>query len=76
MPEFDQYSAGTEAVFSLDAECVASSEKALLVKFADGSKHWIPITQIDGAHSDIFMKGDKGMIAFTPWFARQKGWIK
>ena len=53
-------------------EIVRGTEKALLVRLAEGEEVWLPLSQI--ADADDYRAGQKsGTISVTEWIAQQKG---
>lgn len=67
MPEF------AEKVEIDDCTGVRATEKALLVRFADGDTHWIPQSQIDD-DSEVYRPGDEGTLIVNEWWAKKEGW--
>lgn len=55
-----------------DAELVAQTEKAILIKW-DGEETWIPRSVIEG--SDLEEKGDVGCVEVKTWFAKKQEWV-
>ena len=52
-------------------EIRAESEKAFLVRFADGEQKWIPFSVV--ADADDYNKGDgPGTISVAEWFASKE----
>lgn len=55
-----------------DCVCVAESQKALRVQFADGTFRWVPRSQLaGGTDPEIAKKGDKGTLYVSAWLARK-----
>jgi len=58
-----------------DAECTAETETAILVEAPDFDEpEWIPQSQIT-EDSDVWRKGDDGVLMVTEWWAEKKGWV-
>lgn len=57
-------------------EALVETEKALLVRFEDGRKEWIPKGQIDD-DSEVFdaTEHKAGCLVVTEWIAKQKGLV-
>jgi len=57
----------------LDFEKVVKvTDKALLVRFTDGTESWLPFSQV--ADSDDYEEGDgPGTISITDWLANERG---
>ena len=66
MPDF------REKVRIDDAECVAETDKALLV-IVDDRKEWIPKSQVDD-DSEVFdaSKNSRGTLVISQWIAKQR----
>lgn len=60
---------------TLDAvECIASTDKALLVYVPDlGDKVWLPKSQILEEDSDNLDVGEVGTLVVSAWIAKEKG---
>jgi hypothetical protein len=54
-----------------DAEVIAESPKAILVKIGDEEQFWIPQSQIDD-RSEVRRRGDKGTLMISEWIWEQK----
>jgi hypothetical protein len=48
------------------------TDKAILVKFEDGSKSWIPKSVIDD-DSEVYQMGTDGTLIVKQWFAEKEG---
>lgn len=67
MPSF-----GEEVIRIDDCRGVGATDKALWVELPDGSREWIPQSQIDD-DSEVWKEGDRGMLIIGAWIAAQKG---
>lgn len=74
MTIFDQYEFNDRIAFCDDVRAIHETETGLLVKLPDGSKEWVPKSQLD-VTSDVKRLGDDGLLVVTSWIAKQKGWI-
>lgn len=54
-----------------DAECIAETDKAILVRL-DGEEHWIPKSVVHD-DSEVFANGDAGELVVMEWFAKKNG---
>jgi len=52
-------------------ECVADTEKALLCRLEDGTKFWVPRSQVN-EDCEIEGQGDIGVLIIPEWIAREK----
>ena len=59
--------------FSFETACKAETQKAILVTY-EGKDTWVPKTQILD-DSEVFAKGDEGLLVITEWIAKQKDWL-
>jgi len=57
-----------------DGEVIHASDDAILFKEEGGEKYWVPKSQIHD-NSEVWKKGDVGILIVTEWLARKKGWI-
>lgn len=55
-----------------DCYAVRETEKALLVRVADGREVWVPKSLI-APGSDVNATNDEGELAVAAWFARKEG---
>lgn len=58
------------------AVCKAETEKAILVEaeiFDEPT--WIPQSQIQ-EESEVWKKGDEGLLVVSEWWAKKQGWIE
>jgi hypothetical protein len=53
-----------------DVRAVRESEKAVLCELSDGTRHWVPKSQIDSL-SDVKSLGDSGMLTVSRWWAER-----
>lgn len=60
-----------EVVEFCDVECIAETDKALLVRLGD-EEHWVPKSVVHD-DSEIFAKGDVGELVVMEWFAKKNG---
>jgi hypothetical protein len=58
--------------YSLDAECIDESAKAIRVEFEDGTRTWIPKSVIDD-DSEVYAMGTNGSLVVKDWFAEKEG---
>ena len=57
-----------------DCECIAETEKAILVEINEwGEEDWVPKSQIHD-DSEVYEKDTSGTLIVSGWFAREKGW--
>lgn len=56
------------------AECIAETEKAILVTGPDIEKTWVPKGHVLEA-SEVQGKGDEGWLVVTAWIAKEKSWL-
>jgi hypothetical protein len=57
-----------ETVLIQHTTATRETDKAILVKFADGSEHWIPKSQLQPG-SEVRARGDEGDVVISQWFA-------
>lgn len=58
-----------------DAECIQSTDKAILVSAPDFDEpRWIPQSMVHD-DSDVWEKGDEGILIVQEWWAKKQGWI-
>ena len=57
-----------------DVVCEQSTDKAILCVFEDGTKHWIPNSQVDD-DSEVYEHGHEGKLVVSLWIAEQKGLV-
>jgi hypothetical protein len=62
-----------------EGEVLRETEKAILFQEDEGldrekKPYWVPKSQIHD-NSEVWQKGQVGMLVVKEWFARQKGWI-
>lgn len=55
-------------------EAIRATEKAVLVRRANGEEVWVPQSQICD-DSEIFRRGDTGTLVVKRWYAEKEGWI-
>lgn len=67
---FDEREDG--AVETSGAEAIAETEKAILVLMSDGSKHWVPKSQLHD-DSEVYQDEDKGTLVVSDWWANKAG---
>lgn len=63
-----------QSVEFLRASCHGETDRALLIQFETGEKHWMPKSQIDDA-SEVYAEGQVGTFVCTQWIAEQKGLV-
>lgn len=56
----------------IDVTIIAETEKAVLCDFGSGIEYWIPQSHVDD-ESEIWHKGDEGVLVVSEWIAEQKG---
>lgn len=71
MNEWSDY--GEKHVSMDKVEAIDESDAAVRVRFEDGTRTWIPKSQI-GEDSEVYEKGHDGILVVTRWFAEQRGW--
>lgn len=58
-----------------DSHVLRESEKAVLCDVSEVGEQWIPKSQIT-TNSEVWKPGqERGDLAVTKWFARERGWI-
>jgi hypothetical protein len=57
-----------------DVECVGATPRAIRVRLADGTQHWIPQSQITPM-SEVYELGNRGRLIVSRWFARKEGLV-
>ena len=55
-----------------DVEAVGQTEKALLVRFDEDDEEWVPQSQIH-EDSEVWNKGDVGLLVVTEWWSQKAG---
>jgi SH3-like domain-containing protein len=56
-----------------EVSVVRETEKAILVRTADGDEAWVPKSQLVAEGTDVDGTGDVGTIAIPRWLAEEKG---
>jgi hypothetical protein len=57
-----------------NVECIAQTDKAILVEGDTlDEPTWIPQSQVH-EDSEVYAKGHKGALHVSTWFAEQRGW--
>lgn len=54
-----------------EAECLRTTEKAILVRLETGKEVWIPNSQVHD-DSEVFALRHKGRLLITAWWARKE----
>lgn len=55
-----------------DATATRETDRALLVRLANGTDHWIPKSQIHD-DSEVYQDGHVGCLVVKGWFAEKEG---
>jgi hypothetical protein len=53
---------------------LSRSGAAIEVEMDDGTKDWVPLSQIHD-DSEVFEPGGSGRLVVTKWLAEQRGWV-
>jgi hypothetical protein len=64
----------SEETYSVDAECIRETDKALLC-LIDGEEVWVPKSQIHDDSEVYSLENGDGMLIVTMWWAEQKGLV-
>ncbi len=59
----------------IEVEVLRETDKALLVRTAEGDEVWIPQSQIDDDSEVYSVKSSPGTMTVTLWIATQKGLV-
>lgn len=61
-------------VVELEATCLHVTERAIRVRLASGSVHWIPKACVHD-NSEVYEKGDEGKLVVLAKFAEREGLV-
>ncbi len=57
-----------------ETECTRETAKAILVASKVRKDTWVPKSAVDD-DSEVYSKGDKGILIVKMWWAEKEGWI-
>jgi hypothetical protein len=57
-----------------DVYAAASTDRAVLCRFATGGEAWIPLSQLHETDNELWERGNGGRLVVSAWFATRKGW--